>query len=537
MSNRLNNRLSNLLSNRFDGFKHRHKVKKSEFKQQLPQLRAELLELQNTLRQAKFPVIVLFAGVDGAGKSEIVAQLNEWMDPRWLVNRAYTERSQEEQERPEFWRYWRDLPPKGQMGLFLSAWYSAPLLKRVKRHYDADGYTRELQRIQRFEQTLADDGALVIKFWMHLDKKQQKRQLKKLESDSKTAWQVSDTDWAHWALYDRFIDAADELLSATDSQSAPWQVVDGKDPYYRALHVARTIQDAIQNAIKGTNEETLAQAVTEPTELPVQSPAEAKMSDEEKTSDSEQNKLAVYQSASKDWLASIDNAQTLSKTAYNQQLIEAQAELNQLVRQAQARDISTLLVFEGWDAAGKGGAIRRIIQAMDPKYYQVVPIAAPTQEEHAQHYLWRFWRHLPRAGRVTIFDRSWYGRVLVERLEGFAKDNEWQRAYAEINEFEAELSEAGIMVCKFWLHIDKDEQLRRFEERAKIPHKAWKLTDEDWRNREKWDDYVEAVNDMVDLTHTDQAPWVLVPANDKLTARVKVVRAVSEQLRQRLATH
>lgn len=486
----------------FGDFKHQHKLTRQQFKQELPELRATLLELQHQLRDAPFPVVVVFAGVDGAGKSDIVAQLNEWMDPRWLINRAYTQPSQEEQERPEFWRYWRDLPPKGQMGLFLSAWYSQPLLRKVKRQSTDAELARQLERIQRFERMLTDDGVLVLKFWLHLDKKQQKKHLQALESEPLTQWRVTDTDWAHWAMYDRFVDAAELILDATHTEQAPWEVVDGKDPHYRAVRVAKTIQAAIERRM------------AEFAKLPERSVA--------------------FAPSSTNHLAQVDMQQTPAKAIYEARLATLQAELNSLYRLARQRGHSLLLVFEGWDAAGKGGSIRRVLHALDPKFYRVVPIAAPTQEEHAQHYLWRFWRHLPRAGCVTVFDRSWYGRVLVERLEGFARDAEWQRAYQEINEFEEELAEAGNIVCKFWLHIDNDEQLRRFEDRANTPHKAWKLTDEDWRNREKWDDYVAAVNDMIELTHTPVAPWAVIPANHKMVARLQVLETICQRLRSSL---
>ncbi len=225
---------------------------------------------------------------------------------------------------------------------------------------------------------------------------------------------------------------------------------------------------------------------------------------------------------------------SLDKTRYREKLARAQAKLNQLHRKALERGVSTVLVFEGPDAAGKGGAIRRLTAALDARHVQVIPIAAPTDEERAHHYLWRFWRHLSRAGRVTIFDRSWYGRVLVERVEGFASEEEWRRAYAEINDFEEQLIEHGTVLRKFWLHITKEEQLARFQAREKTPYKRWKLTDEDWRNRERWDDYAAAVNDMVEQTSTKKAPWVLVEGNDKRFARVKVATTVCEAMARAL---
>lgn len=485
---------------RLADFKHSGKLKKREFEARLPALRAELLQVQNSLRQADFPVIVLFAGVDGAGKSEMVNLLNEWMDPKWLINRAYdrTANQHSQQERPVFRRYWHDLPPRGQIGLFLSAWYSQVLLGTVAQQVSESQFPRHVERIRQFERTLAADGALILKFWMHLDKRRQRKQLKKLEANPVTAWRVTHTDWAHWAMYDRFVVAGDQIIDATDTPHAHWRVIDGADHRYRSMNIGEHLLDAIKSRLA--------------------KPASTESKDH--------NPSAV------NWLSRVDLKQSLSKKEYRQRRDRAQGDLNLLCRQAKQKKVSSVVVFEGWDAAGKGGAIRRILRALDPRTYRVIPIAAPTEEEHAQHYLWRFWRHLPRSGNITFFDRSWYGRVLVERVEGFARADEWQRAYSEINEFEQELAESGIMICKFWLQIDQDEQLRRFEERRATPHKAWKLTEEDWRNREKWTEYESAVNDMIQHTNTLRAPWSIVPANDKYTARVHVLETACDHLRK-----
>jgi polyphosphate kinase 2 (PPK2 family) len=297
-----------------------------------------------------------------------------------------------------------------------------------------------------------------------------------------------------------------------------WRVIDGADHRYRSITVAEHLLTAIKDRLNSSsaNSKTKSASISVPKK------------DRVKFSPSRVN-----------WLAGVDLKKRLPKKDYSVRLAQSQGELNRLCRQAKQQDVSSILAFEGWDAAGKGGSIRRILQALDPRNYRVIPTAAPNQEENAQHYLWRFWRHLPKAGHITIFDRSWYGRVLVERIEGFARPDEWQRAYEEINEFEQELVESGIMICKYWLHITQDEQLRRFEERQSTPHKRWKLTDEDWRNREKWDEYEEAVNDMIQLTNTSQAPWTIIPANDKYTARIHVLDTVCDHLRKTLspATH
>ena len=519
-------------------FKHFQKLKRREFEASLPTLRAELLEVQNSLRKANFPVIVLFAGVDGAGKSEMVNLLNEWMDPRWLINRAYVRASgaNAELERPVFRRYWDDLPPRGQIGLFLSAWYSQVLLGTVAQTVSETEFPRHVERIRQFEQTLATDGALILKFWMHLDKRRQRKQLEKLEANPATAWRVTHTDWAHWAMYNRFVVAGDQIIDATDTPLAPWRVIDGADHRYRSMAIGNHILNAIKNRLDSTaSESTGASKTNSETKSETKTKTETAPKSKTATKTAPTPSLAGHVPSKINWLSGVDLKPALSRKEYRRRREQAQGELNRLCRQAKQQEVCSVLAFEGWDAAGKGGAIRRILRALDPRTYRVIPIAAPNEQEHSQHYLWRFWRHLPSDGNITLFDRSWYGRVLVERIEGFARDDEWQRAYQEINEFEQELAESGIMICKFWMHIDQDEQLRRFEERKATPHKAWKLTDEDWRNREKWDVYESAVNDMLQYTNTSHAPWTIVPANDKYTARIHVLETACERMQKTLS--
>ncbi len=501
-------------------------VPKSEFNQREPLLRQALLEAQANLRiSSRFPVIILFAGVDGAGKGDTVNVLNEWMDPRWLITRAYDEPSDEERDRPEYWRFWRDLPPKGHIGLFLSSWYSQPILRRVYDKDDEARFDDHLDRIMAFENALADDGALILKFWMHLSHDAQKRRLKKLEKDPLTSWRVTQQDWDHWQIYDRFEATAERAIMRTSTGSAPWTIVEGVDHCFRSLTVGELIRTEISKHLEEASKKALLLE-----ELAAQSKQAALNQPSEDEGAASADALIASPMKRTTVLSSLDMSLYLKKTDYKKQLKECQARLNKLHRKALKNKISTILLFEGADAAGKGGAIRRITAALDARHYQVLPIAAPTDEERAHHYLWRFWRHLSRAGRINIFDRSWYGRVLVERVEGFAKEDEWRRAFAEINEFEEQLTDHGILLVKYWVHITKDEQLERFEAREATPHKRWKLTEEDWRNREKWDDYDLAVNDIVERTSTHSAPWILVEGNDKRFARIKVIRTFCDRL-------
>ena len=483
-------------------------VAKKEYEARVPGLRAELLTVQRELSaQGRFPVIVVFAGVDGAGKSETVNLLNEWMDPRWIVTRAFGDPTEDEQSRPEFWRYWQALPPRGRVGLFLRSWYSPPIRDRVHRRIKRTNFEERLNQIVLFEKALADEGAVILKFWMHLGRAAQKKRLKQLERDPLTRWRVTARQWKNWHLYDRFVDAAERVMARTSTDYAPWTIIEGDDERYRNLTVSSIVCDAIRKGLADRVRASSGSAGAKGKNIPAMRST---------------------------MLSRLDMSHRVDRSAFRQALEEHQGRLNVLHRKARERGISVILVFEGWDAAGKGGAIRRITAALDAASYQIVPIAAPTDEERAHHYLWRFWRHLPRAGTLTIFDRSWYGRVLVERVEGFASPAQWLRAYSEINHFEEQLVDHDIVVVKYWLHISREEQLRRFRERRRLSFKQWKLTDEDWRNRRKWNEYHEAVDEMFARTSTRTAPWTLVEANDKYYARLEVIRRLNDRLKMAL---
>jgi AMP-polyphosphate phosphotransferase len=509
-------------------------VPKEEYHEQVAVLRAELLEIQQRLRLNKaFPVIIVFGGVDGAGKSETINLLHEWMDPRWLITRAYGAPSDEMVERPEYWRYWRDLPPTGRIGLFLSCWYSAPLLDRAHERTSEALFDESLERVVAFEKELADDGALILKFWMHLGKKAQKDRLKALEKDPLTHWRVTETDWHHWRMYDKFIAAAERLITRTSNESAIWHIVEGFDKRYRSLTVGIILRNAmlkhfeeveLRKQIAATRRKraiAAIESVSGSPEDPV--PGELRIGSQ------------ILHMSRETILSRLDMSKSIEKSIYNEELEKYQGRLNRRYRRAKELGVSTILVFEGWDAAGKGGTIRRITAALDARDYQVIPISSPTDEEREHHYLWRFWRHLSRAGRVTIYDRSWYGRVLVERVEALATEPEWRRAYSEINDFEDQLVRHGIVLCKFWLHITKDEQLTRFKIREQVEYKRWKLTDEDWRNRDKWAAYEAAVNEMVERASTSSSPWTLIEANDKRFARIKVLDTICNDIEEAIS--
>ncbi len=479
-----------------------HKIDKDVYKKAVPQMRADLLDAQYDLKeQGKIPVIVLVSGQDGAGKGETINILYEWMDPRFISTLAFSAPTDEERERPYMWRYWRALPPKGRVGIFAGSWYSSPIHDRIDGSMTQAAMDQRIDQINRFEQMLVNEGALVLKFWFHLTKEGQRRRLKALEKDPRTAWRVTKWNWDRLKTYDELQAVAGHVLRTTNTPWAPWIIVEGEDDRFRSLTAGKIILDAIRKRLAdGDKQATLVAP-------PVQPNIDGR-----------------------DIISELDLTHKLSKKQYEDQLAKWQGRLSELVRDPRFKQRSLICVFEGSDAAGKGGSIRRVTASMDARQYQIVPIAAPSEEERAQPYLWRFWRHMPRVGRVTIFDRSWYGRVLVERVEGFCAEADWLRAFTEINDFEHELTGAGAIIVKFWLQVSKEEQLRRFKEREKIEFKRFKITDEDWRNREKWDAYHQAVCDMVDRTSTGLVPWTLVEANDKGYARVKVLRTICERL-------
>jgi polyphosphate:AMP phosphotransferase len=490
-------------------------VSRQEFKEREAVLRENLLDLQQRLRtEGRFQVIVDFAGVRGAGKGASINLLNKWMDTHWIVTHAYDEPSDEERERPVFWRYWRRLPPRGQIGIYLSGRYSRPLLDFVYGHIGQDEFKHQLDRINNFEKALADDGALVLKFWMHISQKVQRKRLKLLEKDPLRSWRMSPLDWTHYEMYDKFIAAAEQIIAQTNTGHAPWEIIEGEDEYFRSLRVGEVLQSMLERHL--TREPLRRKYLADMREQVHKKVIEAHVAKNPRQG------LTI--------LDGLDFSLSMDKETYRHELAVCQARLADLHQQAAAKKISTLLVFEGPDAAGKGGVIRRITEALDARYYKVFPFAAPTDVENAQHYLWRFWNCIGRAGRMGIFDRSWYGRVLVERIERFAGDDEWRRAFAEINDFEDQLIEHGIVLLKFWLQISKEEQLRRFKEREDISWKRWKLSEEDWRNRERWDDYALAAHEMIQQTSVMKSPWVLVENENKAYGRIKVLTAVCNAL-------
>lgn len=482
-------------------------VSKAAYKEQEPKLQTSLLEMQRALWHANVPTVLVVAGVEGAGKSEVVNQLNTWFDTRGVETHAFWDQSDEERERPPHWKFWRRLPARGKIGIMFGSWYTQPIVHRVFDKISEEAFDQEVRHIVMLERLLADDGYLLVKLWYHLPKDEQKRRAKaqKKKQESLDLPPLMKQFSKH---YDQFLEVAQRAIRETDVGHAPWSLIEATDRRYRNIATGESLVQAMQHHLNQVQNQP--EPVTDdvrPIEIP---------------------------SAPETILDRVDLSQALSDEEYETQLAEYQRELNGLVWKAWKKRRSVVIAIEGWDAAGKGGVIRRVMAALDARLTRVVPIAAPTEAEKAHHYLWRFWQGLPRDGRFIIFDRSWYGRVLVERVEGFAQRADWMRAFREINEFEELIADHGGIINKFWMHISQDEQLRRFQKREQTPWKQHKITPDDWRNREKFSDYRAAVNEMVERTSTEYAPWHLVPGEDKHFGRVFVLKTLCEEIQSAL---
>jgi polyphosphate:AMP phosphotransferase len=484
-------------------------VEKKDYESVVPDLRVGLVNAQFDLRRSNFAVLLLVGGDDRLGVRDLLGEMIDWMDERYLRIHLFGERTEEEQARPPAWRYWNAMPRDGETAVFIDSWVAHTIGERALGTLSAKKFDRRCEMIRHLEQALVDDGTLLVKVWLHVPKKEVKRRLDKHAKNDAKSWRIDARDREIYERYDETLPIAQRYVDATDTPACPWLVVESTDRHYRNLTVAHEILKRLTERLA----EPLAPSRSEAAAL-VESKASKKRT--------------------RSVLDTLDLSSSLSEERYEAKLEQQSECLAHLTRRARRKSVATVLVFEGWDAAGKGGTIRRLARVVDLENQHMVAISAPTPEELAHHYLWRFWRELPRDGIVTFYDRSWYGRVLVERVEKFATTSEWSRAYDEINDFEAHLVEHGIVLVKFWLHISHEEQMRRFEAREETPYKKYKITSEDYRNRAKRPEYEAAVDDMVARTSTKIAPWHLVPADDKKFARIRVFETVCEALQDRL---
>jgi AMP-polyphosphate phosphotransferase len=480
---------------------------KDKYQSQIQLLMQKLRSLQKACWENKLPVIIVLEGWAATGKGALLKQIIGYMDPRGFTVHPIWPPTAEERQYPFMWRFWQKLPASGKIGVFYHSWYTHVLEDRLFDRVSAAEIPIVMRQINAFERQMVDDGCAIVKFWLHLSQKELKKRLKKAAKDPLEAWRVRPEDWHQAKNYDTYCAFAEEMVTYTSTGPAPWTLVEAHDSRWTQIKVLTQMVLTISEALERRKIRTPAP------QLPPQEHLEP----------TEPN-----------FLAQVDLSLQLSKEEYKARLKEAQVNLRKIQMKIHQKQVPVLMLFEGWDAAGKGGAIKRLTDVLDPRSYKVYPFAAPTDEELAHHYLWRFWRRLPKARQIGIFDRSWYGRVFVERVEGFATDTEWHRAYPEINEFEEQLTSAGYVLVKFWLHIDREEQLRRFTDRQNNPFKDYKLTEEDWRNREKWNFYEVAINQAIQRTSTPTAPWTVIPANDKYYARVAIIETVTQAIKAEL---
>lgn len=488
------------------------KLTKAEYKMMKDELTPILSQLQRDCKRLDIPVIIAFEGWEGGRKGELINKLIQALDPRGFKVYATDRETEEEQMHPFLWRFWTKTPAKGRMAIFDKSWYRRVLDDCFDEENPHVKTADDYNEIVSFEQQLTDDGTIIIKFFLHISKKEQEKRLRSLEEDKSTKWQVSEKSWRRHEFYDAYLQKYEEMFEKTDTDFAPWHIIEAHQQDFATIKIMSTVIEMLSQRIG-----ILMEQVAKPT-------------DKKQRMDI----ISVDPRFKSSVLAGVDPNRELSREAYKQKLDVLQNRSKELHSEIYRERIPVVLAFEGWDAGGKGGAIKRLTEKMDPRGYAVNPTASPNDIEKAHHYLWRFWKEMPKDGHIAIFDRTWYGRVMVERIEGFATTEEWMRAYKEMNDMELQLVNNGTVVIKFWLHIDKDEQARRFNDRMANPEKQWKITDEDWRNREKWDQYEKAVDEMLLKTSTSYAPWVVVEANSKYFARIKVLETVVNALEDAL---
>ena len=471
-----------------------------ELKARLKAAREKLAGQQTLIKEHKLPVLVLVEGWGTAGKGSVIGQMIRNIDPRFFKVAPMDQPTEEEKRKPFLCRYFTKIPEAGKFMFLDSGWMDEVTRTRVHGEMDQKTYEQRIDSIRRFERQLTDNGYLVMKFFCHISEKEQKKRIEDLLEDIDTRWRVSENDKWQNKHYEKCLEVFDRYMEDTNNPSAPWYVIDAKSKKWAELQALETLTQGIEIALQNQSLAVpLLQNVFPLEKVP---------------------KLSEIPLENK----------SLSDEEYKEELTKLQNHLKELHNRLYRKKVPVVIVYEGWDAAGKGGNIKRITEALDPRGFEVQPIASPEPHEKARHYLWRFWMRLPKTGHIAIFDRSWYGRVMVERLEGFCSENDWKRAYNEMNEFEKELHDWGAVIIKFWVQIDKDTQLARFTDRQNTPEKQWKITDEDWRNREKWDEYEVAVNEMIQKTSTTFAPWHILESVDKKYARIKALKIVIEEL-------
>ncbi len=472
-----------------------------ELKKEIEALSDELARLQRLMKKEEIPVIIAVEGWGASGKGILINNFILPLDPRGFCVYTIKDENDEESRYPFLRRFMTKTPKKGEISIFDRSWYRRVLNDHIEERVAPERFTQDIEEINDFEKLFTEDGFLLVKLFLNISKSEQKKRLKELSENKETAWRVTQDDIKHNKQYDKYEKVFHKIRELTDKKDAHWKIVDAND-----------LDEASVNIMKYLAE-VFAKKLSEHENKPKRERADMKKTPETAH------------------LSSVDLSADIEKKDYKKELFEYQEKLSRIHNRLYLKKQPVAVVFEGWDAAGKGGAIKRLTQAFDPRGYRVVSTPAPTPDELAHHYLWRFWNNIPKTGHIAIFDRSWYGRLMVEPIEGFCNSEEYERAFNEINNFEKHLTNSGMKVIKFFIHISPDEQLKRFYDRKNNPLKAWKLTDEDFRNREKWDEYVYAIERMIENTSTPYAPWHIIAGDSKKYARIEVQKTVINELK------
>ena len=484
---------------------------KKKYAEHYTKLSGELRTLQRRCYEKEIPVIILFEGWDVSGKGEAINRVVKRLDPRGVQIHTTFEPTEPEKLFPFLHHFWLRLPEDGDIVIFDRSWYRRILSARAKKLMSQRERFQTYEEIRQFERQLIDHGTVFVKFWLHIGKKEQARRLKKIAGDKFERWRIGHFQGSRKQQYERYAAGFEEVFERTSTHYAPWTIVPATDRRYCVIEVLETICDNLAGALRSRRGRQKAAATQ------VGAVERPRVLDEQPVV-----------------LKKVDMAREMSKDQYLLELKEQRLRIRENEFEIFRHRIPVVVPYEGWDASGKGGNIKRVTEALDSRGYSVIPIAGPRGAEKDHHYLWRFWKEVPKAGHLAIFDRSWYGRVLVERVEGLASAKAWKRAYQEIKEFESQLANFGTVLIKFWIHITIEGQLARFKERKRDKYKRFKLTDDDWRNREKWPAYERAVSDMLLKTSTTYAPWTVIEGNCKYFARVKTLKTINDALEDRL---
>ena len=478
---------------------------KASVKEEIRTYRERLTMQQMLIREKGLPIIVLVEGWAAAGKGMLINELISELDPRFFNVVSPTIKPNREERYPFLYPYACAIPENGKIMFYDSGWMECAVRKFLRREITKEQYKDRIRSVNEFERQLRDGGYILLKIFLDISPEEQHRRIALLRSDRETEWRVSEEDiWQH-GEYDLFRETYEEFMEKT-GKTVEWHVLNGEKKKTSVRDALKLLVGAIDKALE-----------------------EGRFCGKPFKESFPLRKMPK--------LSEVDLSPCMEEDEYRDELKRLQKRLGELHNIIYRKKIPVILCYEGWDAAGKGGNIRRIARPLDPRGFDVMPIASPEPHELARQYLWRFWTRLPRSGHFCIFDRTWYGRVMVERLEGFCSEDDWKRAYNEINEFERQLTDWGAVVIKFWIQIDADTQLQRFNDRQNTPEKQWKLTEEDWRNREKWPQYEEAIDEMLQKTSTENAPWYIIESNDKKYARIRTLKIVIEALEKACGEH